>query len=118
MTSAPVAAPKAPALDADLIRRTFKGVLGESRVGTPPPAGEEQRAHTAGMLRGQVGVLLRVVGGDIDRMRGENRATAEYVMLQARCLLTYDPARSRTPDGLVDLALMARSLLTLHEIAW
>ncbi|MFD8263113.1 hypothetical protein ACFV19_30335 [Streptomyces griseoluteus] len=117
MIGAPMAALGAPVpLDADLVRRTYTGVLGESRIGAPPPGDEEQRAHVAGMLRGQVQVLLGVLVDDVARMRGENRATAEHVILKARCLLVVDLVRARTPDALLDLALIVRSLLALHEL--
>jgi hypothetical protein len=105
-------------VDAVRIRRTFAGVLGEPRIlGMPPQGDEERRAHTAGVLRGHLWVLLRVLDDDLPALHGATRATAEHVMLEARCLLTVRYAHARTPDGLLDLALMSRSLLALHELA-
>lgn len=114
-----IGAPVRPdVVDAARIRRAYGDVLGEPRIlGMPPQGDEEQRAHTAGVLRGHVRMLLRAVEDDVAVLYGETRATAEHVMLEARCLLTVAYPYARTPDGLLDLALMTRSLLALHELA-
>ncbi|MFF9158276.1 DUF6415 family natural product biosynthesis protein [Streptomyces sp. NPDC014846] len=107
----------APKLDNDLIRRAFKTVLGESRVGPPDLGSEEQRAHLAGLLRGQLQLLLRGLQDRVAGMSPETRKTADHVAHRADEALDVPLDAARTWDHLYDLAGLCRALLTLHELA-
>ncbi len=103
-------------IDAGRIRRTYTAVLGETRVGLPNLGSEEQRAHFAGLLRGQLQLLLGDLKGRTSGMSGETRHTAEYVARRACEALAVGLAEARDPYHLYDLAVLSRSLLTLHEL--
>lgn len=104
-------------IDADHIRRTYMTVLGEVRIGRPDLGSEEQRAHLAGILRGNLHLLLEELEGRTNEFHGETRATADHVASRARKALTAkDPAAARDPEQLHDMAILARSLLTLCEL--
>ncbi|WP_189718156.1 hypothetical protein [Streptomyces phaeofaciens] len=106
----------APAgVNANLIRRTCKTVLGEQRVG-PPVLGEEQRAHLAGVLRGQDRLVLEDVLARIPEMSGETRETALHVVRRVGGVLTVGYVEARDADGLLELAVLSRSLLSLYEL--
>ncbi|MFF1284336.1 hypothetical protein ACFVY4_26790 [Streptomyces sp. NPDC058299] len=94
----------------------YATVLGEQRIG-PPTLDDEQRAHIAGMLRGQVRFLVHDVQRGVAGLHGETRRTADYVMARAGEMLALPYTQAREPDQLFDLAVLARSLLTLHELA-
>jgi hypothetical protein len=110
-------APAAPAVDAARIRRTYGAVLGDPRIGVGL-TGDEQRAHLAGLLRGQLRLLLPVVEDRLPGMAGAfNRSAARYVLDEARTVLDV-PVRGALPaDAVFDLAVLSRSLLALHEYA-
>ncbi|MEU6557837.1 hypothetical protein ABZ915_47730 [Streptomyces sp. NPDC046915] len=103
-------------LDVDLIRRTYSTVLGEARLGRTYVRSEKQRAHLAGLLRGQLRLALRDMKGRVTQSVGETRRTAEHVIARADAALALDFAYARQPDHLHDLAVVARSLLTLHQM--
>ncbi|MFF5020249.1 hypothetical protein [Streptomyces sp. NPDC001165] len=110
--------PAAPVrINADLIQRTYSTVLGEPRIGRPDLGSEEQRAHLAGLLRGQLRQLLQGIEGKVPGMRGETRKTTEYVITRVREALKVAFAEARNPDHLFDLALLTRSLLTLYGLS-
>jgi uncharacterized membrane protein YccC len=111
-------APVAPVrIDADLIRRTYSTVLGEARLGRPALESEEQRAHLAGLLRGQLRQLLQGIEGKVTGMHGETRKTTEHVITRVREALELSSAEARDHDHLYDLALLTRSLLILYGLA-
>ncbi|MDI1455290.1 DUF6415 family natural product biosynthesis protein [Streptomyces sp. ATE26] len=104
-------------IDADRIRRTYTTVLSETRISRPDLHSEEQRANLAGILRGQLRLLLEELEGRMDQYHGETRATAVHVASRTRAALTVeDPAAARDPEHLHDMAILARSLLTLCRL--
>lgn len=107
--------PVTPAVDAARMRRTYRSVLGDPWIGLPPMGGEEQRAHVAGLLRGQLRVLLPGVEAKVGGMRGETQRTAEYVIGRVRGALAVSFAQAREPEQLLDLAQLSRALLALYE---
>ncbi|MET9734749.1 hypothetical protein ABZZ79_30155 [Streptomyces sp. NPDC006458] len=107
-------AEKVRPLPQDLIRRTIRTVLGKLRLGRPDLGSEEQHAHLAGLLRGQMHLLLR----DLDRADGMSRKTcetADWVAGRAREALYAPLAGVWQPDRLHDLAVWSRALLILLE---
>jgi hypothetical protein len=78
---------------------------------------EEERAHLAGLLRGQIQLLLPRVERSAADLHGETGQTADYAIAHAKQALTRSLVQARDPDELFDLALISRSLLTLHELA-
>ncbi|SEB31522.1 hypothetical protein SAMN04490357_0172 [Streptomyces misionensis] len=104
-------APVTPAVDADQVRRTYTAVLG-----APGTIGDEQRAHLAGMLRGQLQLLVPVIEARLPGMAGRfNRSAAQHVLAEALAALA-TPIRGALPDESVfDLAVLVRSLLALYE---
>ncbi|MFF4442414.1 hypothetical protein [Streptomyces sp. NPDC001621] len=111
------AAVPAARVDTDQVRRTVKAVLGERRIGRPDLGSMEQHAHVAGLLRGQLALLLAAVGAQAPQMGGVTLATAEHVIACTDDALRVETAKSRTPDHLHDMAILARALLTLHELS-
>ncbi|TVZ84852.1 hypothetical protein [Streptomyces sp. BK340] len=116
MTAA-VASAASVQINVDLIRRTYSTVLGEPRIGRPDLGSDEQRAHLAGLLRGQLRVLVLNIEGQVTVLRGETRHTAMHVITRAREALAVGFADARDPEHLHDLATLTRSLLTLHDLA-
>lgn len=104
-------------LDTAQIRRTYAAVLvmGVPRLGSPNLGGEEQRAHLAGLLRGQLQLLVDTLE-DVSKMEEENRLTAEHVLKRARAELEIDVREARKPNRLQDLATLTRCLLSLHGL--
>ncbi|MFE3638167.1 DUF6415 family natural product biosynthesis protein [Streptomyces sp. NPDC059168] len=103
-------------IDADHIRRTYTRVLGEARIGRPE-LGSEDRAHLAGILRGQLQLLLEELEERAGEFHGETRKTADHVAARAReAPAVVDAAAARHPEQLHDMATLARSLLTLCEL--
>ncbi|MFF5407913.1 DUF6415 family natural product biosynthesis protein [Streptomyces misionensis] len=103
-------APVTPTADTDQVRRTYTEVLGEQAVG------DEQRAHLAGVLRGQLQLLVPVIEARLPNMEGTfNRSAARHVLAKATAALAV-PVRGALPDEAVfDLAVLVRSLLALYE---
>lgn len=107
--------PAAPAVDAARIRRTYAAVLGEQRVG-PPALSDEQRAHFAGVLRGQMRLLVPAVEARLPGLAGTfNRSAARYVITEARATLAVPVCGTLPATAVFDLAVLSRSLLALHE---
>jgi hypothetical protein len=105
-------------LDTAQIRRTYAAVLvmGVPCLSTPNLGDEEHRAHLAGLLRGQLQLLVQVVGGEVTEMQGETQLTAEHVLKRARDELEMDVREAREPNRLEDLARLTRCLLSLHGL--
>ena len=97
-------------IDAVTICRTCETVL--SSLGVPSA---RERALLARLLRGHAGLLVAEVEGQVSRMRGEHRRTAEHVIARTRTALRAGVAVSRQADRLQDLTTLTRALLTLHE---
>jgi len=104
-------------LDTAQIRRTYAAVLvmGVPRLGSPNLGGEEHRAHLAGLLRGQLQLLVEALG-DVSTMEEENRLAAEHVLKRAHDELEIDLREARQPNRLHDLATLTRCLLSLHGL--
>ncbi|MFD0032563.1 DUF6415 family natural product biosynthesis protein [Streptomyces sp. NPDC127172] len=108
-------APAPPAVDAARIRRTYGAILGDPRIGAAL-TGDEQRAHLAGLLRGQLRLLLPAVEDRMPGMAGAfNRNAARYVLDEARTVLDVPVRGALSADAVFDLAVLSRSLLVLHE---
>ncbi|MGW4518793.1 hypothetical protein ACWEO4_44510 [Streptomyces sp. NPDC004393] len=106
-----------PRIDAALFRRTYKAVLEESRIASSALGSEEQRAHLAGLLRGQLRVLVVTVNAQAAQLHGSTLATAEHVITRAGEALAMGTAEARAPEHVHDMAVLTRALLTLHELA-
>lgn len=102
-------------LDLDHVRRTYASVLGDPRLGYPNLGTEERWAHVAGLLRGQLRMLVCVVEGEVGGLQGENLETAEYILTRAQDALTMSFREAREPENVQDLASLTRSLLSVHE---
>ncbi|GAA2732389.1 hypothetical protein [Streptomyces nogalater] len=78
------------------ICRTYEAVLGDPRTGIPRLPDDVERMA--------------------DLMQGETRATAEHVMKRAREALGISLFEARQPEHLIDLALVARALVSMREL--
>ncbi|MFE5037130.1 hypothetical protein [Streptomyces sp. NPDC056683] len=109
-------APVAPArVDVVRIRRTYTAVLGDPRIGGPL-LGEEQRAHLAGLIRGQMWLMLPAVEETVPAIANAfNRSAAELVLGKVRAALARPVLGASSPDDVFDLAILSRVLLNLHE---
>ncbi|MFJ5779749.1 hypothetical protein [Streptomyces sp. NPDC093094] len=104
-------------MDTALIRRTYRTMLGESRVGRPDLGSQEQHAHLAGLLRGHLKLLLTALEGQAAVMSPETRRTAGLVVRRTGEALCLSIRTVRHPDHLHDLASLSRALLTLLDCA-
>jgi hypothetical protein len=104
-------------LDTGRIRRTYKTVMGETRIGRRDLNGEseEHRAHLGGLLRGHLGLLLADLEPRLPEMRQDLRPTAQHVITRANGALSLSMADARDPAHLYDMAVVVRSLITLYE---
>jgi hypothetical protein len=115
MSGSPMTALGAPALDVVRIRRTYTAVLGDPRVGGPR-LGEEQRAHVAGLLRGQLRLMLPTVALRAFGIESAfNRSAAYLVVEQALAALDVPIRGASSAEYVYDLAVLSRSLLALHD---
>ncbi|MFF7242126.1 hypothetical protein [Streptomyces collinus] len=106
-----------PTIDATHFRRTYRTVIGETRIGRRDlnEEHEERRAHLGGLLRGQLQLVLRDLEPRVPEMRQEFRATAIHVITRAQGALLLSAADARDPAHLYDMAVLVRSLLTLYQ---
>ncbi|MFE5406741.1 hypothetical protein ACWELO_25895 [Streptomyces sp. NPDC004596] len=106
-----------PSIDAGHLRRTYKTVIGETRIGRRDLNEEHEahRAHLGGLLRGQLQLLLRDLEPRVPKMRQDLRATALHVVTRASGALSLSLTEARDPAHLYDMAVLVRSLLTLYQ---
>ncbi|WP_369362620.1 DUF6415 family natural product biosynthesis protein [Streptomyces sp. CG4] len=105
--------PAAPLrVDAARIRRTYEAVLLSPRL----PAGEEARAHLAGLLRGHMRLTLPGAEARLtDLPVGFDWETVEHVVDKARKVLERPVLGASSAEDVYDLATMSRALLTLRQ---
>lgn len=115
--SVPALAPAAPVVDTDRVRHTYTAVLGDPRTGTPHLSDDEQRAYLAGLLRGQMQLLLPAIEARLPDLADFNRSAAQHVIAKTRAALDVPVRGAVSAETLHDLATLTRALLALHEQA-
>lgn len=99
-------------VDAEVLRRTCDAVLRG-----PTQVSEENREGVINLLYGCIGLLLPVVEEQRPAMGGEWEGAAEHAVDRAQLALLSEGTAARTADHMENLAVLCRSLLTLHQRA-